>query len=165
MARLHGSGGGSWKSGDIKIHNGPLESIPLGWVLCDGQNGTPDLCDRAIVGAGRAYSPNQTFGTDSRATGNHTLSSNQLPSSSMTYQRTSNFQISSISNAGVANRSVPNNGWSAYAETGRSSPRTLGLRLHNASTYVSTPGSGQSHNHGHVDVRQKSVAVIWIMKL
>ncbi|MGB7997055.1 MAG: hypothetical protein WCF45_13120, partial [Photobacterium halotolerans] len=85
MARLHGGGGGSWKSGDIKIHNGTLESIPLGWVLCDGQNGTPVLCDRAMVGAGRAYSPNQTFGTDSRATGNHTLSSTQLPSSSMTY--------------------------------------------------------------------------------
>ena len=30
-------------------------SIPEGWALCNGQNGTPDLRDRFIVGAGASY--------------------------------------------------------------------------------------------------------------
>ncbi len=153
-----------WKPGDVRIHPGTLEDIPLGWVLCDGQNGTPDLCDKALVGAGRDYSPNEIFGSDSRATDGHTLSTSQIPSTSVTYQRTANFQISAIENAGVANRPIPNNAWSSYAETGRSTPRTLGLRMYNANTSVTVPGGGQAHDHGNVDVRQKSIAVIWIMK-
>lgn len=31
------------------------EGIPYGWVLCNGENGTPDLRDRFIVGAGNNY--------------------------------------------------------------------------------------------------------------
>ena len=30
---------------------GSIESIPAGFVLCDGNNGTPDLRDKFIVGA------------------------------------------------------------------------------------------------------------------
>ncbi|WP_353102369.1 hypothetical protein [Myroides odoratus] len=42
--------------GLISMWSGALRDIPLGWVLCDGQNGTPDLRDRFIVGAGKDYS-------------------------------------------------------------------------------------------------------------
>lgn len=38
--------------GLISMWSGALRNIPLGWVLCDGQNGTPDLRNRFIVGAG-----------------------------------------------------------------------------------------------------------------
>lgn len=31
-------------------------NVPAGWVLCNGQNGTPDLRGRFIVGAGNSYS-------------------------------------------------------------------------------------------------------------
>ena len=30
---------------------GAVANIPVGWALCDGQNGTPDLRDRFIKGA------------------------------------------------------------------------------------------------------------------
>ena len=30
-------------------------TIPTGWKLCDGTNGTPDLRNRFIVGAGKTY--------------------------------------------------------------------------------------------------------------
>jgi len=33
-------------SGSIAIHTGLLSTIPLGWFLCDGTNGTPNLRDR-----------------------------------------------------------------------------------------------------------------------
>lgn len=31
---------------------GQISTIPAGWALCDGTNGTPDLRDRFVVGAG-----------------------------------------------------------------------------------------------------------------
>jgi microcystin-dependent protein len=37
-------------------------SIPSGWVICNGQNGTPDLRDRFIIGAGSTYAVNATGG-------------------------------------------------------------------------------------------------------
>ena len=38
-------------SGVIVMWNSTVASIPTGWVLCDGNNSTPDLRDRFIVGA------------------------------------------------------------------------------------------------------------------
>ena len=32
---------------------GPFNAIPNDWSLCDGTNGTPDLRNRFIIGAGR----------------------------------------------------------------------------------------------------------------
>ena len=40
-------------------------TIPTGWLLCDGTNGTPDLRDRFIVGSGSAYNIGNTGGNDS----------------------------------------------------------------------------------------------------
>lgn len=38
-------------SGIISLWYGTIASIPSGWALCDGTNGTPDLRDKFIVGA------------------------------------------------------------------------------------------------------------------
>lgn len=38
-------------SGLISMWSGSIASIPSGWVLCNGSNGTPDLRNRFIVGA------------------------------------------------------------------------------------------------------------------
>ena len=42
-------------SGTILPWYGNLGNIPDGFVLCNGSNGTPDLRDRFIVGAGNSY--------------------------------------------------------------------------------------------------------------
>lgn len=39
-------------AGIIAIWTGALEDIPPGWVLCDSNNGTPELTDRYITCAG-----------------------------------------------------------------------------------------------------------------
>ena len=57
--------------------SGPVSAIPAGWALCDGTNGTPDLRDRFIVGAGGGYDVGDTGGLDSV-----TLTTSQLPSHS-----------------------------------------------------------------------------------
>lgn len=41
--------------GAIIMWSGLPASIPSGWQLCDGTNGSPDLRDRFIVGAGSSY--------------------------------------------------------------------------------------------------------------
>ena len=42
-------------SGIICLWSGSIASIPAGWALCNGANGTPDLRDKFIVGAGSTY--------------------------------------------------------------------------------------------------------------
>ena len=43
-------------SGAIVLWSGSVGSIPSGYYLCNGQNGTPNLQDSFIIGAGNAYS-------------------------------------------------------------------------------------------------------------
>lgn len=38
-------------SGVIVMWSGSIASIPSGWFLCDGENSTPDLRDRFVIGA------------------------------------------------------------------------------------------------------------------
>jgi hypothetical protein len=52
-------------SGLIALWSGSPASIPAGWVLCDGNNGTPDLRDRFVVGAAGSYAVGSTGGTNS----------------------------------------------------------------------------------------------------
>lgn len=58
--------------GFIALWRGSIGSIPDGWHLCDGSNGTPDLRDRFVVGAGVSYSPDDTGGAVSHS---HTFTS------------------------------------------------------------------------------------------
>ena len=48
--------------GHIMMWMGSIASIPSGWFLCDGNNGTPDLRDKFIDGAGLGLSPGQIGG-------------------------------------------------------------------------------------------------------
>lgn len=41
--------------GAVVVWTGSIVSIPVGWQLCDGTNGSPDLRDRFVVGAGNTY--------------------------------------------------------------------------------------------------------------
>ena len=73
-------------SGIICLWSGSVDNIPDGWALCNGENGTEDLRDKFIVGAGRNYAVNATGGNASQtvnlsgSTGATTLTVNQMPS-------------------------------------------------------------------------------------
>tara|TARA_R110000868_G_scaffold275101_2_gene534798 strand:- start:527 stop:1411 length:885 start_codon:yes stop_codon:yes gene_type:complete len=69
-----GSFGGT-PTGIIAIWSGSVATIPIGWLLCDGTNGTLDLRDKFIVGAGSTYAVGATGGVDTV-----TLSVAQMPS-------------------------------------------------------------------------------------
>ena len=59
-------------TGGILLWSGSIGSIPAGYVLCNGNNGTPDLRDRFIVGAGSTYAVNATGGSADAVVVSHT---------------------------------------------------------------------------------------------
>lgn len=62
-------------NGCIMLWSGSQASIPSYWRLCNGGNGTPDLRNRFVVGAGSSYGVGNTGGADSV-----TLTISQIPS-------------------------------------------------------------------------------------
>jgi len=49
-------------SGAILVWSGAVSAVPSGYTLCNGQNGTPNLQDSFVVGAGSSFSVNATGG-------------------------------------------------------------------------------------------------------
>lgn len=59
-------------SGAILLWSGSIGSIPAGWYLCNGSNGTPDLRNRFVVGAGSTYAVDATGGSADAIVVSHT---------------------------------------------------------------------------------------------
>jgi len=59
-------------TGIISMWSGSIASIPSGWLICDGTNGTPDLRNRFIVGAGSTYAVAATGGSADAVVVSHT---------------------------------------------------------------------------------------------
>lgn len=70
-------GKGAVPIGGILIWSGSTGSIPSGWQICDGTNGTPNLRDRFVVGSGDSYSSGNTGGAATKdLTHSHTSGGN-----------------------------------------------------------------------------------------
>lgn len=73
--------------GLILIYNG--EIAPAGWAICDGTNGTPNLTGRSVLGAdpaGTKGAPRKV--NDIGGSTTHTLTINELPSHTHSYELT-----------------------------------------------------------------------------
>ena len=55
-------GDGIVPTGAIMMWSGAANAIPSGYILCDGSNGTPDLRNRFVIGAGSNYAVGATGG-------------------------------------------------------------------------------------------------------
>lgn len=137
-----------------------VSTIPEGWVLCDGNNGTPNLMDRYTKGISSA---SETPGS----TGGSTywwMTTAQMPSHS---------HNASVGNSGSHEQYVGDR-----VTTGRSSTysNTNSVRFYKdgESTYAMRSAGEHSHagetfsrggtNHG-VDNRPRSLEMFYIMKL
>lgn len=58
----------------VLAYSGTAETIPDGWAICDGQNGTPDLRGRFILGASDDYAIGDEGGSAT-----HALTVDELP--------------------------------------------------------------------------------------
>lgn len=69
--------------GAVVMWTGSASSIPSGWRLCDGSNGTPDLRNRFVIGASDDHPPNQSGGQRNHShtitVNGHSLTTAQLP--------------------------------------------------------------------------------------
>ena len=99
-------------------------SIPSGWQICDGTNGTPDLRDRFIVGSGSSYAINSTGGSTTAfgSTDSTTLTINQIPAHTHSY---------------TYNQGSSTNGGSCGAN----------VRCSGVGGTTSSVGGGQGHSH------------------
>ena len=156
-------------SGIITMWSGSANTIPTGWVLCDGENNTPDLRNRFIVGAGSTYAVGATGGSASGVTGaasgntgaaegntgDTTLSLSQIPShkhlfSYNSYGSSGNYRkFSSESKNNHNNDNIFTEG----AGGGGSHTHTLGKHTH-------TLG-----NHTHTQELPPYYALCYIMKI
>jgi hypothetical protein len=120
-------------SGVIAWWSGSEASIPSGWVLCNGLNGTPDLRDKFVVGSGSHYSKGATGGSSTVTTSatvtiaGHALTAAETPLHT-------HGTISDFYTAGS---------YGAAPSTGSS---TLAAATDHAS-YTGYTGSGDSHTH------------------
>ncbi|MBP2631267.1 MAG: hypothetical protein H6Q70_1895 [Firmicutes bacterium] len=60
--------------GFIGLWSGSIDAIPSNWALCNGENNTPDLRDRFVLGAGNRYVVGGAGGETT-----HTLTADEMP--------------------------------------------------------------------------------------
>jgi len=70
--------------GMILLWSGSVASIPSGWLLCNGSNGTPDLRDKFIMGAGDTYDPADSGGSATKSIGETNLPSHSHAAGTLT---------------------------------------------------------------------------------
>lgn len=162
--------------GGIIMWSGTVATIPGGWALCDGQNGTPDLEDKFIIGGGAVTAPGTTLGSKSKTTDSKGSHSHSITVNSHTLTLSQSPAHNHY--LGAALREYPNN--FNFGSTTSGPTRTegaSGASVNDAHPYTSTSGSGNSHNHGGssasagnhthaiADIRPPSYALAYIMKL
>ena len=144
-------------SGIIVMWSGAIDKIPTGWVLCDGANGTPDLRNRFIVGAGTDYTVGNTGGSDNVA-----LTTAQMPSHTHTGStakagsHTHTIRVGEYSYESVLKITAP---------TGKDEYRNKDVPTNSAGEHthtltINSAGSGESHEN-----RPPYYALAYIMKL
>ena len=159
-------------TGMIMMYTG--STAPSGWAICNGQNGTPDLRNRFIVGAGNSYNVGVTGGFDSVS-----LSESQIPSHTHSFSgsgshshgindpsHTHNLLYDHGSFGGSSGAVTPRSGNTPVTPgiSGRVSSSTTGISVNNQSVTISGntggTGGGQAHEN-----RPPYYALMFIMKL
>ena len=117
-------------TGVITMWYGSIASIPSGWYLCDGANGTPNLRDKFIVGAGSTYAVAAVGGSADAIVVSHT------------HTATSTFTGSALgTHTHTATDSGHTHTLAGNAYVGGIGPVGGGANLTNASTVTTATGT------------------------
>lgn len=137
-------------SGCIVIWSGTASAIPEGWALCDGGNGTPDLRDRFVLGAGTAYAVGAKGGAAT-----HTLTEQEMPSHCHTQTQSDGTNFGEQAYKGTAPAGTWEGSGDYYKINGTK-------QVYNHAYLISTmdAGGGSAHNN-----MPPYYALCYIMKL
>ena len=142
--------------GGIIAYTGSLNTLPLNYHICDGTNGTPDLRDRFIVGAGSSYNLNTIGGTSTNI-----LALNQLPNLADFLNKTiavqGNNQVNGSNNL-VSN--LPIRAWS-WEYFQKNEGNTHGY-FRNA--FATIPGTSNSFGQP-IENKPPYMALYWVMRI
>ena len=152
-------------SGIITLWSGSSASIPSGWALCNGANGTPNLQDRFVVGAGSGYGVGATGGASTVA-----LSAANMPSHTHSFSGTTSTATLSgdlvagkpnISGTGIVTRTQTGIGGSGSGSQASGARYNINAtHNHTVSGTTGSTGSGTAHEN-----RPPYYALCYIMKL
>lgn len=135
----------TFPAGIISMWSGAIVDIPNGWVICDGNNGTPDLRDKFITGAGSSYGVGDTGGENT-----HQLSIGEIPSHN---------------HGAVGNHS---HSYTRYRTTWRINTGTTANVWYDASSVGTGGAGGHTHSSNGGDVAHENrppyYALAFIMK-
>ena len=125
-------------SGLIAIWSGSLGSIPSGWVLCNGANGTPDLRNSFILGAGSTYAVGTIGGSADSIVVSHTHTATVTdPSHFHAPGNASNFWGNSASGGSPSGSPIG----TTYGTSAQTANATTGITVANSTTGVSGTGA------------------------
>jgi len=142
--------GNAFVAGMIMLWSGSIDSVPSGWLLCNGSSGTPDLRNRFVVGAGSTYSVGGTGGSADAIVVAHTHTGTVDSNGAHTHL------IGQVNATGIyedAGGSGPN-----ISSPGNLSTNSAGTHTHTFTTN-STGSSGTNAN------LPPYYALFWIMKV
>ena len=123
-------------TGVITLWSGGV--VPDGWALCDGTNGTPNLLDRFVVGAGSIYGADTTGGSADSVAVTHTHTASTNNTGNHTHSVTG-----SAASAGNHTHSYTKQSGSVKLDSGGS----IGASSYPVSSTGGTTGSGGAHTH------------------
>lgn len=149
-------------TGGIIMWSGSIVSIPTGWALCNGQNGTPNLQDRFVIGAGSAYAVGNTGGSKDAIVVSHThtqAAHNHTATTSSDGAHTHNFTALVSSSWGASGGSV-RTGADSYITTS-----SAGAHTHSLTTTTVTPAINSTGSDGTNANLPPYYALAYIMKL
>lgn len=158
----------SMPTGAVIMWFGSLGSVPSGWQLCNGTNGTPDLRDRFIIGAGGAVALGVTGGSGTTGeaagnTGSTALTQAQLPPHRHSLWGDTDSVTTATTGLGAGN---------AETVAGRTANVTQSFVTNageDGSPLVSETGGGEGHTHtlaAHTHTNTPPyVGLYFIMKL
>jgi len=126
----------AFPSGGIVMWSGSIASIPSGWALCNGANGTPNLLDRFIVGAGSGYGVGATGGNKDAIVVAHSHSASTNTVGDHTHD---NYYTNG--SYGEAGSGVPLSDFSGTYSSGKVGFATSGAGSHSHTVTVNSTGS------------------------